>query len=830
MYTPHKPKMTTIIYTPALEGIERQEIIVDITEYKRICERRKTIFEKLPDDIPIKPFLDFDFKKKHAVDDSEIYDCTEQLIALGKKHICKQLTALGATTPPQFASKSATQIENGIISFHLICTNYKMTKKEQSIFFQNVEMSIEADTEDAWRRDYLEVKPDTRFIDFTVYSRNRFLRSSYSTKSGENRHFEIVEGTFEDTVISFDNCNATVVSVPIPVKTVNTLPCTVSGIEAEEISAYLDAGLFKKLANDYKSWTEMGFAINGACGQKGLPLFLQFSALCPEKYDEYYCTEWYERLDSRTDGRGMGSIKYLAKQENTKEYERISKLFAIKKSEKEQAEAKLVSTDRIVETDTEAALLILQDLSGRIIYADGRTFIKKMHIWTSNDEESKHFILDTILKSNIKKAGKKDPVPYAQNVKPAECIYKAICTIIKNTFANDNIFYQKLHSTTKGRICFLDGVLDFVSKKFYLWNDKDLEIYSTQIINYEFASYFANQDLELQNHIIDTLLKPLFGDKTNRALHFLSRGIAGNCEDKNWATYLGNRDCGKGVLYDLLFSAFGQYVKTFELSNILYERKRQDNNEISRKLYWLLDFEFIRLAISQETPDKDSTQIANGKMIKKLAGGGDTHVARRNYDRVDTYFNIDATFMIMGNDPLRVDTQDCFEHCVQFASCVKFQTAEEIEYVKQTALDPREWADLRIKDLSLKSKVQLMEWKYAIIMILYNNYHKFPVNIETIAEDEDEVPLRRLIFETFELTGNLEDDFLPVEIVVSKLRQTKKKVITEMTGLGIEKRKCNKKPYKDHQCFFGIKLREIIKDPEEENAVENDADGWAECK
>jgi hypothetical protein len=58
----------------------------------------------------------------------------------------------------------------------------------------------------------------------------------------------------------------------------------------------------------------------------------------------------------------------------------------------------------------------------------------------------------------------------------------------------------------------------------------------------------------------------------------------------------------------------------------------------------LLELEFTRLAISQETPTVESKLKASGKLIKKLAGGGDTHVARRNFDRQDTFFTIDTTF------------------------------------------------------------------------------------------------------------------------------------------------------------------------------------------
>jgi hypothetical protein len=73
--------------------------------------------------------------------------------------------------------------------------------------------------------------------------------------------------------------------------------------------------------------------------------------------------------------------------------------------------------------------------------------------------------------------------------------------------------------------------------------------------------------------IKQVVFEPMFGeDKMLSMLHFLSRALAGHVEDKRFSTYLGNRNCGKGVLYDLLKCAFECYVDTFELGNLLYTR------------------------------------------------------------------------------------------------------------------------------------------------------------------------------------------------------------------------------------------------------------------
>jgi len=156
---------------------------------------------------------------------------------------------------------------------------------------------------------------------------------------------------------------------------------------------------------------------------------------------------------------------------------------------------------------------------------------------------------------------------------------------------------------------------------------------------------------------------------------------AGHNEDKRWATYLGNRNCGKGVEYDLLKAAFGDYISTFELGNLLYCRKTagMENVDCSKKLYWLMDLEFVRLAVSQEIPDTKSGLTVNGKQLKKITGGGDEIVARRNYDRFDTHFFTDFTPYIQGNYTLSCDSPDCEQTLFEFFSTVEYISQHEYD-------------------------------------------------------------------------------------------------------------------------------------------------------
>ena len=605
--------MTTITFTRKLEapkGTKRIEETVTISEYKKNCEERQSIFEKLPDDVPIKTYMDFDFKAKHAEDDFD--DCTDQLVALAKKHICKELTALGVVgATPQFAVKTATQIENKVISFHLICTNYKMTKAEQKVFFTtNVQRSIECDTEDNWRRDYLPAKKDATFIDPTVYDRNRFLRSALSTKPGENRHFEITEGTFEDSVISIDNCNATVVSVPIPEKksTASTV-CSVSGAEAEEISAYLDAGMFKGLASDYKSWTEMGFAIYGACGPKGFPLFERFSQLCPSKYDRFECQEWFERLTPRNDGRGMGSIKYLAKQENPTEYARISKLF----EKKIQTESRIafMSVPDLLDSYV-CAEKIQATLKSTLILCKEKWYVlNEKNLWVEQKEPSFYVVreirkyLDYSHLQNAHRISETSGEEKDKLLKTAEeylkC-YKSICgasylsVVVKflKTHLRDDTFADKLDANCD-LLAFENGIMDLRTGVFRLG------IESADFISATIPHKYNSANSTKKNYLKSILLK-ILNNNPEHLEYFLS--IIGYtfigkanlekslyfCIDK---TTGGNGDNGKSLYFDILSDLLPNYVHRSK-SNFLEESNTKVHKQLAqlkgKRLVWLDEF------------------------------------------------------------------------------------------------------------------------------------------------------------------------------------------------------------------------------------------------
>jgi hypothetical protein len=461
----------------------------------------------------------------------------------------------------------------------------------------------------------------------------------------------------------------------------------------------------------------------------------------------------------------------------------------------------------IVSTDEEAANLLLEQLK-HVLIADkiGRLFYKHENIWFADSEKIRSHLMVYIMGSGISKQSPKGkPIPFSQNISGAKNIYAALCDLVKIKNVLD--IYEKFHSTTKGRLCFKDGVLDFKTKEFILWDNVDFEIYSCQCIPYEYANYFANPNLQTVETVKQSIFENMFGNDTQLALQFFSRALAGHCEDKKWATYLGNRDCGKGVIYEALKSAFSEYVQTFELGYIMYQRNTlTDNTEIGKKLYWLLDLEFCRLAISQETPPSSSGLRASGKLIKKINGGSDEHVARRNYDRCDTHFKIDTTMIMFGNDELQVDVNDVNEHRLQFKGVNQFKSADFIQSLRDAGEDQLVIDSYKLADPTIKNKCHTDDWRNAVVYLLYSNYAVKAVEIPKPDEDDVECfSVRKLILEHYEVT-NLDTDMCLIQDVYSNVGEEKKKIHAELESMNIKKKKAIKSsPLYGKYVYLGLK-------------------------
>ena len=91
-------------------------------------------------------------------------------------------------------------------------------------------------------------------------------------------------------------------------------------------------------------------------------------------------------------------------------------------------------------------------------------FLKVDNNWMCEQQFIDSYIFNFISETNIYRKIDELLAVYSSNVTGAKAIQKLFyAKIIINT--DNNILYEKFHSTTKNKICFEDGVLDFKQKK-----------------------------------------------------------------------------------------------------------------------------------------------------------------------------------------------------------------------------------------------------------------------------------------------------------------------------------------------------------------------------
>lgn len=467
----------------------------------------------------------------------------------------------------------------------------------------------------------------------------------------------------------------------------------------------------------------------------------------------------------------------------------------------------------ICETDTAACDVVLSLLGDNIFADRSRIFIKCGNVWCCNPDIVNCALHNFIKRCHIYRGYSKTNtlIPFVQNLSGLTSVLAFVKNEIKMN-KQDPARVDLFRFSTKNKLCFLDGVFDFKLGTFEYWDSLSSPVYTTIVIKRNFGEYFKNPDEAMISEVKTKIYDSLYGSERDRALHFLSRAITGNNQDKSWGMYVGNRDCGKGIQYDNLKYAFGDYVSTFNLSNVTRSRITM-SVEDSKSFYWLLALEHTRLAIAQETPSSDSGIHLNGALIKKICGGGDPFAARGLYQTEDTILNLVLTPYILGNNSLESDVKDVMEHCSTFSSSVQYWPQEKID--AQRALEGENFLEsaYRVGDNTLKDKCKNEAFMNATVMLLYRAWVDSPVPVKIDEDELAEINLRAMILRHYDVTKDENHMVLPEDIMSCIGITDKKKIkleILAMLGSMDEKKKykkCKTAMFKDKWVFCGLKSK-----------------------
>ena len=433
-------------------------------------------------------------------------------------------------------------------------------------------------------------------------------------------------------------------------------------------------------------------------------------------------------------------------------------------------------------SDYDAGVLVLKMLEQQLIYTN-QVYFKNGNIWFCEPEKVKSFITNFIMKADILYQGNGEPYKKWADYSAADKVYRTVMNMVQEFPIGED----KFHTTTKYRLCFLNGVLDFRTKRFYPWEEIDFEYYSVVQIPYNY------KPSTMADVIRRDIMEPLFTDKLDIALHYLSRAFAGCVEDKNFATYLGSRNCGKS-LQNVLYAGLGGYYREFPVKNLCAK------NETSKDLYWLLEMEYTRLAVSQEVPEGGIKIQA--ELLKKICSGGDTQTARRNFDRRDTQFHVECSIFAMGNYPIQI-IGDLTEHHVEFSGAVQFKSQEYIDAMSEV-LPPEELSLFRVANPEIKDLCATEEYRLGFIQLLLDHFTMKPLVVTNQEEDREDTEYEQFIAE-YEWTKNPED-----KVLVKDLEKFGKNIKARLKQIGYDLKKCKDRgAFRDKMVFVGVKKRVV---------------------
>ena len=442
--------------------------------------------------------------------------------------------------------------------------------------------------------------------------------------------------------------------------------------------------------------------------------------------------------------------------------------------------------------DNEASNIIYELMKDDFIYCNNQYYIKTDNVWTNDSKNVDNALLDFVLNSGIKTTNAKGDIKCnAQYTTNAKHIVECVKSIASKNPQNE--LYDRFHTSTRGKICFNDGVLLIKEQKFVEWDSSEAsEVFSTLIIRRDFKEYFeafgtgSDLDLTKEMSVIEkTLFTDILDNQSDKMLHFLSRAMGGFIEDKDWGLWIGSRNCGKGCINTVLLTGFGDYITSIPSSCIMCSRVTSTD---TKERSWMIDLQYPRLAIIQEI-DKKEGQKANGTIIKSINSGGDTQTARKKFqDEIN--FTVGSKILIMGNDMVQCDPADTFETCIQFNSGKQFKSQgfidatraeleskanEEISEEKKYSILSKMNTYL-VADDTIKDKCKTLRWGNAMVLLLMKKFidkKLEPTNDNDFVEDE------------FNVDAIIDDNLLFTKDKNDKLTNTELKEINMELGLGL---------------------------------------------
>jgi len=345
----HIKENRTIKYTTTINSCNFKYI--DATDYEEMCQSI-SCYECIADDRLIKPYFDIDIKEQDYED-----NCISHIIEIAKASLDSRFpnarfSILNSSSQSYLSCK--TNKVSKIISLHIIIPNYKIMKHQML----NIVSAINKEQMQLQLiQSFVPLESDFKLFDESVYDPNRKLRSGYANKDNgkgiiENRPFHIVEGNFEDSIISAyipDDAILIESKIQEPIKTTQASIKMTLELRTENELFFKTAIESGFLCNhkERTDWIRVGCALHHSItGEIGLALFDEYSKLYPSYYNYEGVVKTWDSLrdinNSQKKPTTIATIHKMCKDENLDEYKQV--IAKVKQSMKQQELAQLEST------------------------------------------------------------------------------------------------------------------------------------------------------------------------------------------------------------------------------------------------------------------------------------------------------------------------------------------------------------------------------------------------------------------------------------------------------------------------------------------------------
>ena len=466
-------------------------------------------------------------------------------------------------------------------------------------------------------------------FDKGVYSNNRFLTSIYTNKKivdnkGKSLPMFMPDSDADITkhLVSYIEEDFVDWDLKITPKKVKK---EVSGLLNEINKGYEDADLIKALigclsvkrADDYGDWLNVGFCLY-CISPECLDLWIEFSKKS-DKYEEGVCDKAWSKMSNKN--MSVGTLKYWAKLDNSKEYKKV-----INESREKYVELCLGNDG----SHYDIAVITAKIMADKVVY-DGKMkmwfFVdEKTNIWESDKEGNK---IIQILAVDVCKVFMKASIKYAKKAFECEPQFKvnyeekskkciSIAKQLKNSSFHDSVkkcckctfkkddFFEKFIDKKEGLFA-CNNILIDLDKKLFRFIEPPDYIMTTCGFDYNdnVDKIIIDEIMDILKtilpvwavlcYLLDTLSSRLYG-KNLLQLFFIWTGIGAN---------------GKSVIGNLLDITFGKYFGKISADSITKPSKNANStSEFSR-------ISQSRIVLTEEPDEGDKLQVS---ILKEHSG------------------------------------------------------------------------------------------------------------------------------------------------------------------------------------------------------------------